>query len=60
MNNKENILDSLTEANLWLNQAKCDLESAYNDMNPLNGKPVYEWVCYKTYRVVFHFSFTAI
>jgi HEPN domain-containing protein len=37
---------------LWFTQAKCDLESANNDMNPITSKPAYEWVCYKFYRAV--------
>jgi len=48
---KDNNEDNNAEAGLWLSQAKADLESAENDMNPLNGKPAYEWVCYKCYRV---------
>jgi hypothetical protein len=39
------------DASLWFTQAKCDLDSANNDMHPLTGKPAYEWVCYKCYRV---------
>jgi hypothetical protein len=39
------------DANLWFTQAKCDLDSANNDMHPITGKPAYEWVCYKCYRV---------
>jgi HEPN domain-containing protein len=45
-------IDNLMEADMWLQQAKCDLESAENDMYPLNGLPAYEWVCYKCYRAV--------
>lgn len=41
------------DANLWFTQAKCDLDSANNDMHPITGKPSYEWVCYKCYRVFF-------
>ena len=51
LNSKENTQDSLTEACLWLQQAKSDLESAYNDMVTPSGKPAYEWVLYKCYRV---------
>lgn len=40
------------DANLWFTQAKCDLDSANNDMHPITGKPAYEWVCYKCYRAV--------
>jgi hypothetical protein len=39
------------DANLWFTQAKSDLESADYDMHPMAGKPAYEWVCYKCYRV---------
>ena len=41
------------DASLWFTQAKCDLDSANNDMHPITGKPAYEWVCYKCYRVSF-------
>lgn len=40
------------DAGLWFTQAKSDLDSANNDMHPITGKPAYEWVCYKCYRVV--------
>jgi len=40
------------DASLWFTQAKCDLDSANNDMHPITGKPAYEWVCYKCYRAV--------
>ena len=49
------------DASLWFTQAKCDLDSANNDMHPITGKPAYEWVCYKCYRVkkyLFIFIFT--
>ena len=39
------------DAALWFTQAKNDLDSANNDMHPITGKPAYEWVCYKCYRV---------
>ena len=41
------------DANLWFTQAKFDLDSANNDMHPITGKPSFEWVCYKCYRVIF-------
>ncbi len=39
------------DAGLWITQAKSDLDAANNDMHPITGKPAYEWVCYKCYRV---------
>ena len=39
------------DAGLWFTQAKADLDAANNDMHPITGKPAYEWVCYKCYRV---------
>lgn len=39
------------DASLWFTQAKADLEAADYDMHPIAGKPAYEWVCYKCYRV---------
>lgn len=41
------------DASLWFTQAKADFESADNDMHPIAGKPAYEWVCYKCYRVCY-------
>jgi hypothetical protein len=52
LNRKENNQDNFNEALLWLEQAKSDLDSAENDMNPGTGKPSFEWVCYKCYRVL--------
>ena len=44
------------DATLWFTQAKADFDSADNDMHPITGKPAYEWVCYKCYRVfLLHF-----
>ena len=43
------------DASLWFTQAKADLESADYDMHPMAGKPAYEWVCYKCYRVIYLF-----
>jgi hypothetical protein len=45
------------DASLWFTQAKADLESADYDMHPMAGKPAYEWVCYKCYRVIFKKTF---